>query len=61
MRFRMWGRLAALMATGGWQVVSERLQLNGFTETKIGAFVTRLISTAGTAATFLFEGCLATR
>lgn len=43
MRFRMWGQAVALMATRGWQVVSERLQLKGFTETGIGALVTRLM------------------
>lgn len=58
MRFRMWGQTVALMATRGWQVVSEWPQLNGFTETKFGALVTSLISTAESTATFLVESCL---
>jgi hypothetical protein len=60
MRFRRWGQTVALMATRGWQVVSEQLQLNGFTETKIGALVTGSISIAESAATFLAENCLVT-
>ena len=55
MRFQMWGQTVALMATRGWQVVSERPQLNGFTETEMGALVTSLISTAESTATFLVE------
>jgi hypothetical protein len=55
---RMWGQTVALMATRGWQVVSERLQLNGFTETKFGALVTSLVSIAESAATCLVESCL---
>lgn len=54
----MWGQMVALMATRGWQMVSERLQLKGFTETKIGALVTRLISSAESAVTFLVESFL---
>lgn len=58
MQSRMWGQTVALMATRGWQVVSERLQLKGFTGTQIGALVTRLIATAESAVTFLVESCL---
>ena len=47
------------MATRGWQVVSERPQLNGFTETKFGALVTSLIANAESTATFLVESSLA--